>query len=240
MDFNEVKESYRDTVEQVVSFSGKGLDFFTNVKADYFREIVEREIHHVEKPRILDLGCGHGYIHPSLRQFGYVIVGVESAVDVLAVARKNNPDVEYIGYDGKELPFDDQCFDVVLAICVMHHIPPEKWLSFLGEIRRVLRSGGIAVIFEHNPLNPLTRYVVANNAIDDDAVLLSARTLRGLLNESSFTKVGTRNILFTPFANNIFRVIDKKLGWLPFGAQYFAVGRVPSCRSNVIGNPDSR
>ena len=225
MDFNKTKDTYRDTVGQAVSFSGKGLDFFTSVKADYLHKIVEREIPGVERPWILDIGCGHGYIHPYLRRFGYEIVGVELAESVLPVARKENPDVSYVGYNGARLPFASQSFDVVLTVCVMHHVPPIQWLSFLREMRRVLRPGGITAIFEHNPLNPLTRYVVASNEIDADAVLISERTLRGLLSDAGFAGVITRNILFTPFANHVFRVIDEKLGWLPLGAQYYAVGR---------------
>ena len=225
MDFNETKETYRDTIEQTIAFAGKGLDFFTKIKADYLRKIVEAELPEIEKPRILDVGCGHGYIHPDLRRFGFQVVGVEVAEDVLPLAREANPEVTYFGYDGTILPFEDNSFDVALTICVMHHVPPDQWPNFSREMRRVLRPGGIAVIFEHNPLNPLTRYVVASNEIDDDAVLLSARTLRGLLRNAEFSSVRTRNILFTPFSNPVFRAIDENLGWCPFGAQYYAVGK---------------
>jgi SAM-dependent methyltransferase len=225
MDFNETKETYRSTIEQTIAFAGKGLDFFTSVKADYLRRIVEAELPGTEKPRILDVGCGHGYIHPNLRCFGYEIVGVEVATDVLPLAREANPEVTYMGYDGTTLPFDDSSFDVVITICVMHHVPPEQWPSFSREMRRVLRPGGIAVVFEHNPLNPLTRYVVASNEIDDDAVLLPARMLRGILRDAGFSEVKTRSILFTPFASPVFRALDEKLGWCPFGAQYYAIGR---------------
>jgi len=224
-DFNETKESYRDTIEQSIAFVGKGLDFFTELKATYLQKSVAAELPAVDEPRILDIGCGHGYIHRSLRRFGYEVVGIEVAGDVLALAREANPEVTYIAYDGTTLPFEDKNFDVALAICVMHHVLPEQWPSFLREMRRVVRSGGIAIIFEHNPFNPLTRYVVASNEIDDDAILLSARTLRGLLRDAGFAPVKTRNIIFTPFASSVFRPLDEKLGWCPFGAQYYAVGK---------------
>lgn len=225
MDFNETKETYRDTIEQTIAFAGKDLDFFTKVKADYLRKIVKAELPEIDKPRILDVGCGHGYIHSDLRSFGYQVVGVEVAEDVLPLAREANPDVTYLEYDGTTLPFEGNSFDVTLTICVMHHVPPEQWPDFSREMRRVLRPGGIAVIFEHNPFNPLTRYVVASNEIDDDAVLLSARTLRGLLRDAGFSSVKSRNILFTPFANPVFRAIDENLGRCPCGAQYYAIGK---------------
>lgn len=226
MDFNETKETYRSTIEQTIAFAGKGLDFFTDVKADYLRKVVEAELPEVETPRVLDVGCGHGYIHRKLLSFGYNIVGVEIATDVLPFAREANPSITYLGYDGTTLPFDDNSFDVAVTICVMHHVPRKHWPNFSREMRRVLRPGGIAVIFEHNPLNPLTRYVVASNEIDDDAVLLSARKLRGILRHAGFSNVKSRNFLFTPFAGPIFRTLDEKLSWCPFGAQYYAVGRV--------------
>lgn len=225
MDFNETKQTYRDTIEQTIAFAGKDLDFFTRVKADYLRRIIEAGLPGHNRPRLLDVGCGHGYIHPDLRGFGYDVVGVEVATEVLPLARQANPDVTYLGYDGTTLPFDDNSFDVAMAICVMHHVPPEQWPNFSCEMQRVLRPGGVVAIFEHNPWNPLTRYVVANNEIDDDAVLLAAPRLRGLLKDAGFSEVRTRNILFTPFASPLFRAIDRKLGWCPLGAQYYALGK---------------
>jgi SAM-dependent methyltransferase len=225
MDFNKTKDLYRDIIEQAIAFSGKGLDFFTLVKADFINKTIKHHLSDLDKPRILDVGCGHGYVHSKLRSMKYEIVGVEMAKEVLPFAKKENPEVSYVAYNGKNLPFADSSFDLTLAICVMHHTPPKQWLNFLREMRRVLRRGGIAVIFEHNPFNPLTRYVVANNEIDADAVLLSECALRGLLLNAQFVKVQARYILFTSIANRTFRKIEERLGWLPLGAQYYVVGK---------------
>jgi SAM-dependent methyltransferase len=224
MDFNQSKDDYRETIERSVAFAGKGLDFFTEVKADYLRKIFARILKDVTAPRTLDIGCGHGLMHPYLRAFGFEIVGADVATEVLSLARSANPDVAYVGYDGQTLPFTQKSFDLALAVCVMHHVPPAQWKDFLREMRRVLRPGGLAVIFEHNPLNPLTRYVVASNTIDADANLLSARMLRELMLQAGFEAPRTRNILFTPFAHPAFRWLDDRLGRVPFGAQYYGIG----------------
>jgi SAM-dependent methyltransferase len=226
MDFNNTKDSYREKIEQSIAFSGKSLNYFTDVKADYLQKIVSEQLPNIAHPKLLDVGCGHGYIHPKLLDFGFEVVGVEVASEVLPIAKKINKKVSYVSYDGAILPFLDSTFDVVLAICVMHHVPPDHWQKFVSELSRVLRPSGLVVIFEHNPFNPLTRYVVSSNEIDADAVLLSARTTRSLLNEGGFAEVKTRNILFTPFSTAFFRALDEKLGWCPFGAQYYAFGRV--------------
>jgi SAM-dependent methyltransferase len=225
VDFNETKESYRGQIEQTIAFAGQGLDFYTRVKAQYLRDLVAAVLPDVAQPRLLDIGCGHGYIHPDLIAAGFSITGVEVAEEVLPLARQANPDVEYQTYDGQRLPFPDASFDVATAICVMHHVPPSQWPAFAQEMRRVLKPGGIAVVFEHNPWNPATRYVVASNEIDADAVLLSAPKLRGLLRGAGLSQVASKGILFTPFAAPFFRRLDKSLGWLPLGAQYYATGR---------------
>jgi len=224
MDFNESKAVYRERIEETLAFSGKGLDHFTRVKARYLRDIARQELPHLGHPRLLDVGCGHGYIHPDLIRHGFDIVGVEVAGDVLPLAREANPQASYLAFDGKVLPFADGSFDVVCAICVMHHVPPDRWLGLAKEMRRILRAGGIAAIFEHNPYNPATRYVVARSEFDDDAVLLSSPTLRKLLRDAGFSGVKARNILFTPFEGSVFDALDRRLGWLPIGAQHYAIG----------------
>lgn len=227
MDFNSHKNQYKSIIEQKIAFAGKGLDFYTRIKADYLRKIVQRHLPDTYPVRILDVGCGHGYIHPMLRSFGYDITGVEVAADVLDLARQENPDNRYVAYDGNRLPFEDKSFDLVLAICVMHHVPPLQWPNFIAEGRRVLRPNGQFVVFEHNPLNPVTSYVVANNDIDSDAVLLRHTKLATMLKEAGLQRVYTRSILFTPFEQGIFRRMDEALGRLPLGAQYYATATAP-------------
>lgn len=225
MDFNQYKDSYTTKIEESIKFAGKEHDFFTKVKADFLCKIIEKNLANVDKPHVLDVGCGHGLIHKHINKKDFKLVGVEMADEVLELARVDNPNVEYISHDGKILPFADNTFDVTFAICVMHHVPTNQWLDFLSEMKRVLKVGGIAVIFEHNPLNPMTRYIVANNELDADAVLLSSYKLKSLMKTTGFENRVSRNILFTPFSHPTFRWLDTMLGILPIGAQYYAIGK---------------
>ena len=81
-----------------------------------------------------------------------------------------NPTVRYQAYDGKTLPYDDASVDLAFAIRVMHHVAVGDRPQFASELRRVVRPGGLAVIFEHNPYNPLTQHVVRNCEFDEGAV----------------------------------------------------------------------
>jgi SAM-dependent methyltransferase len=231
VDFNETRHRYRQTVEDSIALSGQGLEFFTKVKAECLRRAAQEFLPSRPAPQLLDVGCGHGFIHPYLRGYGMEVTGVEIAAEVLDLAREANPGVTYAAYDGKTLPFDAASFDIVLAVCVMHHVPPAAWTALLAEMRRVVRPGGLVLIFEHNPFNPLTRYIVAHNDLDAEAVLLSSRTLKARAAAAGLRALATRYTLFTPFGHAIFRWLDDRLGWLPLGAQYFLVARPLAARS---------
>lgn len=224
MAFNSSKDSSRRTIEEQIAFAGKGHDFRTRVKADHALGVIVRQLLGTQHPDVLDTGCGHGYIQPMLAAAGCRVTGLETADEVLERARENNPDNTYIAHDSQHLPFPYENLDVVLAVGVMHHVPPDERPNFLTEARRVLRPGRLVLISQHNPLNPMTRYVEANTYIDDDDVLLRHTQLRTLLRGAVFSEVRSRFVLFTPFAASVFRRLDAALSWLPLGAQYAAIG----------------
>jgi SAM-dependent methyltransferase len=229
-EFDEYKESYEADIERLTKFSGKTHGFFVQVKADYLADILKREITTPGGIRLLDVGCGHGMIHPMLRSSGLPlqITGIDVAAEVIDLARPANPDVRYDVYAGEVLPYETGAFDAAVTITVMHHVPPAQWSRFLAEMKRVVRPGGVVVVFEHNPYNPFTAKIVRACPIDKDAVLLPSRHLSRLMQDSGLDAVETRFILFTPFDSPPFRAFDRFLGWLPLGAQYYAKGRVPA------------
>ena len=140
-------------------------------------------------------------------------------------ARAENPGVAYDSYDGSRLPFDDESMDVTFAVCVAHHVPPSSWPRFFGELARVTRCGGVVVVAEHNPYNPVTRAIVNRCAFDVDAVLLSQRTTRRLLTGSGLHHLETRNIRFAPWRSRLVDGIETALRRVPLGAQYLSAGR---------------
>jgi SAM-dependent methyltransferase len=141
------------------------------------------------------------------------------------MAARSNPKGRYQSYSGEALPFSESAFDVVFAICVMHHVPPPGWGRFVQEMQRVTRPGGLTVVFEHNPKNPLTRRAVNRCPFDADAVLLPLRTTRALFEQAQLEVVERRYILFFPWQTRIFQWMEHRLRGLPLGGQYYVVGR---------------
>jgi SAM-dependent methyltransferase len=59
--------------------------------------------------------------------------------------------------DGRRLPFPDATFDAAWALFVLHHVEADEQAVILGEVRRVLRPGGVFVFAEDTPRTPEER-----------------------------------------------------------------------------------
>ncbi len=223
--FDSYRGNYRDVVQSSIDFSGLPHSFFMRAKADLLRELIARRLGS-EKPVMLDVGCGVGSFHPLLRGMVGRLSGIDVSSASIAQARADNGDVDYRAFDGRRFPFDDEGFDLVTAICVLHHVPPAEWAHFMSEMRRVVRPGGLICVIEHNPLNPLTRLAVARCEFDRDAVLLGAGKTRNLMVAGGLREIGARYFLLLPWEAKLARRVEGALGNLPLGAQYAAFGTV--------------
>ncbi len=84
-----------------------------------------------------------------------------------------NPAVMFLDAS-QGFPFEDQTFDYIFSEHMIEHISYHDGISMLRNCHRILKPNGIAVIFEHNPYNPLTRYIVAGNVLDEDGKVIDA------------------------------------------------------------------
>ena len=224
-EFDAYSRNYDEAVNSALAFTGMKVDIFTRVKADYLLDIIERVLA-TKTVQVLDIGCGIGNLHPHLVGKIARLTGIDVSGRCIQTARQHNPTVEYFTFDGINLPFADQSFDVAVAMAVFHHVPIADKLPLALEIRRTLRPGGVFAIFEHNPRNPLTMRVVNNCEFDKDAVLLDRRDSETLLIDSGFSGVSTRFILTIPAIRPALRTIDRLFAAFPIGAQYYSLGRL--------------
>jgi SAM-dependent methyltransferase len=227
VDFDEYSDSYREAIEESISFSGADLDFFTRAKAEALLELAGR-VAAADSLSFLDVGCGIGETDRFLEGRVGRLAGVDVAPKALEHARARNPWAEYRGYEsGEPIPFEDESFDVCFAVCVLHHVPREQRNRLVGEMRRVCRPGGLVALFEHNPVNPLTRRAVSGCEFDRDAELLRRGEALALLSAAGLPSPAGRYIVFFPRGSRLLRGIERRLGWLPLGAQYVAFAQRP-------------
>jgi ArsR family transcriptional regulator len=99
-----------------------------------------------------DLGCGTGQLSAALAPFVAQVIAVDASAAMLQAAKKRLNRFENIELRRGELeglPIDDGRLDAATSMLVLHHLPePER---ALGEIARVLKPGGRAIIVDMQP-----------------------------------------------------------------------------------------
>ena len=225
-DFDDWKETYTETIMRAVPFLREKHDFFVQTKAEELLELVEDRLGPPRQLRFLDVGCGIGLVHHHLVPRVGRLEGADIAEGSIEYARAGNPDVEYHVYDGERLPHDAAIVDVAFSMGVVHHIRPERWQAFLAELVRVTRPGGLVALVEPNLLNPVCRLGAARCEFDQGASFLRAKKLRQLARAAGLKDVEVDYILFVPFRMAGRRAVERRLRWLPVGAQYIVSGRV--------------
>lgn len=103
--------------------------------------------------RVLDLGCGAGFLANYLAERGHRVVGIDSTAENLTVARANaradagQPPTYELG-DACALPYARNSFDVVCAMDLLEHVEDPE--GVIAEAGRVLAPGGLFVFHTFN------------------------------------------------------------------------------------------
>lgn len=220
--FDEFAKNYRDIHNENIKISGATSDYFAEYKIAEVRRFEPANT----SLNILDVGCGDGISAVFFNKFfkGHSYTGIDVSEESIAEAKnRKEPNASFVPYDGFNIPFPDNHFDMVFFACVLHHIRPEHHVQLLTECRRVLKPGGRVYIFEHNPYNPLTLKVVRDCVFDKDAILLKPGYCKSMVGEAGFKNRQNRFTLFFPRVSFFKKILglEKLLSWFPLGGQYF-------------------
>jgi ubiquinone/menaquinone biosynthesis C-methylase UbiE len=219
-DFDEFASDYRGIHDNSIKISATNSDYFSEFKIQHiFSKIKSDSIN------FLDFGCGDGnavsFFHKWFKSSTYF--GVDVSIESIKIANdKEIGNASFQVYDGEVLPFQSETFDCIMIAVVLHHISFDLHNKLLKEIIRVLKKGGSLFIFEHNPFNPLTRYVVNTCPFDKDARLLTPFYAKKMIHTSGFQNVKIDFLLFFPRLKFLHWILpmEKYLVKLPIGGQY--------------------
>ena len=225
-EFDKFAEEYLKLHSQNIRVTGEEPEYFAEYKIRDLKR-VSSELK-VLPDNILDFGTGVGNSIPFLVKYfkETKIHGVDVSEKSLALAQNRFGSLaEFSLFDGEFLPYTNELFDVAFAACVFHHIPLKKHLHLIQEISRTLRYGGIFMIYEHNPYNPLTRNAVNTCPFDENAVLLRKTEVNKILRKTGLKVVMQEYRVFFPVSLKILRPSEKCLKWFPLGGQYFVIAK---------------
>jgi SAM-dependent methyltransferase len=169
----------------------------------------------------MDFGCGTGTAIPFLLDLirAEAALGLDTSPKSLEVAKRR--------YGAARVRFlllsqyqPRAELDVVYCNGVFHHIPRSERATAIHFIHRSLRPGGLFALWENNPWNPGTRYVMRRVAFDRDAITLSPPEARRLLQAGGFAILRTDFLFIFPRMLRWLRAIEPFVSRLPVGAQY--------------------
>jgi len=228
LDFDTFSDEYKQLLAKSTGSDVNSLDYFSKQKIWHLVSALREEAEKVES--VLDFGCGIGLsISPLRASFpGAKIVGCDISESSLTMASSEHKQLSVsfektTAISSKRIYCN--AFDLIHISCVLHHIPPTEREQIMRGLYTNCKSGGNIVIFEHNPLNPLTQKIVASCPFDEDAVLLSMNETSRLLQTSGFKVVEKSFISFIPPSLNKLRRLETYFKWCAAGAQYFVIAK---------------
>ncbi len=214
---------------------GPSAAAFVELKARWFMRDMARESgdESLSDSRVLDFGCGVGTLMRLLPDMGFrgQVGGCDISEGMLrkAVALWGDRALHPLTVvDSTALPYPDGTFDAVVASAVFHHVDHAIRPATFGELARILRPGGKLYVFEHNPFNLITRWVVSSTPIDYDAVLLAPLEVRRSIQSAGLADLRTGFLLFAPITWGVNGWLERHASWLPLGGQYVVVGAKPA------------
>jgi len=139
----------------------------------YLRSIVKRALQLSQLPpgkKVLEIGCGNGvgskYILEFFRPKEFIATDLDE--QLVEIARKKNigAKTKFEVGDATDLGFQNNEFDAVVGLSVIHHIP--NWKDCIDELQRIIKPNGLLILKElsietfETPFGKLSRKVVSH------------------------------------------------------------------------------
>lgn len=100
--------------------------------------------------RVLEIGCGTGLFTQIFANTGVLLTANDISPDLVKIAQRNNPSVEFICAQFEELT-ETSAYDAIVGSSILHHLDVDRALS---KCFSLLKPGGVIALAEPNMLNP--------------------------------------------------------------------------------------
>ncbi|WP_030154750.1 class I SAM-dependent methyltransferase [Glycomyces sp. NRRL B-16210] len=137
---------------------------------------------------VIDIGCGPGYVTEHLRELGLPVRGVDLSPEMVALARRDHPEIEFSVGEMTALDVPDGGLGGLFSRSSIIHTPPERLPETFAAFHRMLATGGHLLLCfqaddEASELAQPFDHAVAL------AYRLSVGGVAGLLREAGFSEV---------------------------------------------------
>lgn len=214
-----IENNYRE--DDALSLTGYSYDFFARYKAEKLHTWITKS--GIAPKSILDFGCGDGLMTSYVQRLfpQATITGIDPSSKSIDTAQARYPNITFKTSDA--LDYTTATFDVIFAACVFHHIEKDQQAFYVQQLKQLLNKNGVIVIFEMNPLNPVTRYMFKRIPVDQNATMIYPWQLKKL-----FSTIGKPRINYYGFFPKplfFLQPLERYFEWTPIGAHYALIVR---------------
>lgn len=138
-------------------WNGRAKDFadfrkaeYVSVQRTYWLEELASKLNPARSKKLLDIGCGSGFLSAILADMGFEVYGVDLSEEMIAQAKEfaqnNSLNINFAVMDAEMLTFADESFDYIVSRNVTWNLAePEKAYK---EWLRVLKPGGRLINYD--------------------------------------------------------------------------------------------
>lgn len=223
-EFDLYADDYYEQHKENIKYTGKNPDFFAEYKIEDLYTFVERNGYSKEK--VLDFGSGIGNSIPFFRKYfcDSELYCADVSINSIDISKRKYGDKEKYLQIKEIVPVSSEYFDIIYSACVFHHIGKQQHLYWLGELLRLLKPGGVLVVYEHNPKNPLTVHAVNTCPFDKNAEMITANMMKAHFDINGYQNVVIEYKMFVPLSGWFPKIINHNMRNIPIGAQYRVSG----------------
>jgi SAM-dependent methyltransferase len=225
--FDRYAEDYEEACQRGLALSGESRDHFAARRVEATAAWLLR-LGQTTVRRLADFGCGRGLTTPHFqRLFPQAdVLGLDISRTSVARARDDFAGPARFKIVTEFAPSGDQ--DLVYCNGVFHHIPPGERLAWVRYLLDLLAPGGWLALWENNPWNPGTRWVMKRIPFDRDAIPIYPHRARRLVAAGGFLPAGTHYHFYFPRCLAWLRRLEPLAIHVPLGAQYCLLARKPA------------
>ncbi len=128
-----VIDDYNDIVQEYTE------EFFDD-KSD--EKYIDQFLQSLEGKNVLDAGCGNGRDCKYINQKGFNVKGIDLSKEMLVIAKKMVPKVDFEVMDITNITYSDNSYDGIISNCSFFHIPVEELPKTLNSFSKILKPNG--------------------------------------------------------------------------------------------------
>ncbi|HYH75610.1 MAG TPA: class I SAM-dependent methyltransferase [Candidatus Saccharimonadales bacterium] len=172
-----------DWYDQNMGSTGDALN------AGIIRPLVLEMLGDIGGKRVLDAGCGSGYLAAELAERAQQVTGTDFAPNFVAICKQKYADRDNLDFLQHDLtaafPFPDASFDVIVCKMVLQYVPDVH--MFAAEAQRLLAPNGTVLVIVDHPFRAAYFNAQRAGGPASDLFAGQAQTKMGLWGKTELT-----------------------------------------------------